>query len=60
MTELKNINDAITPLNNNLLHVTLYGNKNVDIINITIIVYKWTVRYRFCTVFFYTFTFILF
>ena len=40
MTELKNINDAITPLNNNLLHVTLYGNKNVDIINISIIVYK--------------------
>ena len=40
MTELKSINDAITPLNNSLLHVTLYGNKSVDNINISITVYK--------------------
>ena len=31
MTELKNINDAIMYLNeNDLLHVTLYRNKNFD------------------------------
>ena len=30
MTELKNINDAIMPLReNNLLHVIMYGNKNL-------------------------------
>ena len=39
MTDLKNINDAITSLNeNDLLHVILYGNKNFDNnINISIL-----------------------
>ena len=39
MTDLKNINDVITSLNeNDLRHVILYGNKNFDSnINISIL-----------------------
>ena len=39
MTDLKNINDTIMPLNeSDLLHVMLYGNNNFDnIMNISIL-----------------------
>ena len=38
MTDLKNINDAIISLNeSDLLHVILYGNKNFDNMNISIL-----------------------
>ena len=106
MTDLKNINDTIMPLNeNDPLHIILYVNKfdnkaNMSILTVTIIFinvcerfdqlffnyyqnhsyffihnlfktliknsifhlifYKWSVKYRFCAVSYYTFTFIWF